>query len=36
MLKPEDIAACVVAVAKLPPRAVVPELVITPPHMMLG
>ena len=36
MLQPEDIAACVVAVAKLPPRAVVPELVITPPHMMLG
>ena len=33
MLQPEDIAACVVAVAKLPPRAVVPELVITPPHM---
>jgi len=36
MLQPEDIAACVVAVAKLPPRAVVPELVITPPYMMLG
>jgi len=36
MLQPEDIAACVVAVAKLPPRAVVTELVITPPHMMLG
>jgi len=36
MLQPEDIAACVVAVAKLPPRAVVPELVITPPHMMLS
>jgi NAD(P)-dependent dehydrogenase (short-subunit alcohol dehydrogenase family) len=36
MLQPEDIAACVVAVAKLPPRAVVPELVITPPHMMVG
>jgi len=36
MLQPEDIAACVVAIAKLPPRAVVPELVITPPHMMLG
>ena len=33
MLQPEDIAACVVTVAKLPPRAVVPELVITPPHM---
>ncbi len=33
MLQPEDIAACVVTIAKLPPRAVVPELVITPPHM---
>ncbi len=30
MLQPEDIAAMVVAVAKLPPRAVVPEMVITP------
>ncbi len=30
MLLPEDIAAMVVAVAKLPPRALVPELVITP------
>jgi NAD(P)-dependent dehydrogenase (short-subunit alcohol dehydrogenase family) len=36
MLQPEDIAACVVTVAKLPPRAVVPELVITPPHMMIA
>jgi NAD(P)-dependent dehydrogenase (short-subunit alcohol dehydrogenase family) len=36
MLQPEDIAACVVTIAKLPARAVVPELVITPPHMMLG
>jgi len=36
MLQPEDIAACVVTVAKLPARAVVPELVITPPHMMVG
>jgi len=36
MLQPEDIAACVVAVAKFPPRAIVPELVITPPHMMVG
>jgi NAD(P)-dependent dehydrogenase (short-subunit alcohol dehydrogenase family) len=36
MLQPEDIAACVVTVAKLPSRAVVPELVITPPHMILG
>ncbi len=30
MLKPEDIASCVVTIAKLPARAVVPELVITP------
>ena len=30
MLKPEDIAACVVTIAKLPSRALVPELVITP------
>jgi len=30
MLQPEDIAACVVTIAKLPPRASVPELVITP------
>jgi NAD(P)-dependent dehydrogenase (short-subunit alcohol dehydrogenase family) len=36
MLQPEDIAACVVMIAKLPPRAVVPELVITPPHMMIA
>ena len=36
MLQPEDIAACVVMIAKLPSRAVVPELVITPPHMLLG
>jgi len=36
MLQPEDIAACVVTIAKLPPRAVVPELIITPPHMMVG
>jgi NAD(P)-dependent dehydrogenase (short-subunit alcohol dehydrogenase family) len=36
MLQPEDIAACVVAVAKLPDRAVVPELIITPPHMMIA
>jgi NAD(P)-dependent dehydrogenase (short-subunit alcohol dehydrogenase family) len=35
MLQPEDIAACVVTIAKLPPRAVVPELVITPPHMIV-
>ena len=36
MLQPEDIAACVVTIARLPARAVVPELIITPPHMMLG
>jgi len=30
MLDPDDIAALVVAVAKLPPRALVPELVVTP------
>jgi NAD(P)-dependent dehydrogenase (short-subunit alcohol dehydrogenase family) len=35
MLQPEDIAACVLFVAKLPPRAVVPELVITPTHMLI-
>ena len=34
MLQPEDIAACVVMVAKLPQRAIVTELVITPKHMM--
>jgi NAD(P)-dependent dehydrogenase (short-subunit alcohol dehydrogenase family) len=36
MLQPEDIAACVVTIARLPARAVVPELIITPPHMMVG
>jgi NAD(P)-dependent dehydrogenase (short-subunit alcohol dehydrogenase family) len=36
MLQPEDIAACVVTVAKLPARAIVPELIITPPHMMIA
>jgi len=36
MLQPEDIAACVIMIAKLPARAVVPELVITPPHMIVG
>lgn len=34
MLQPEDIAACVVMVAKLPQRAIVPELIITPKSMM--
>jgi NADP-dependent 3-hydroxy acid dehydrogenase YdfG len=34
MLQPEDIAACVLMVAKLPQRAIVTELVITPKHMM--
>ena len=36
MLQPEDIAACVVTVAKLPARAIVPELIITPTHMMIA
>lgn len=35
MLQCEDIADMAVAVAKLPPRATVPELVITPRHMPL-
>jgi NADP-dependent 3-hydroxy acid dehydrogenase YdfG len=35
MLQPEDVADLVVAVAKLPPRATVPEIVITPRHMPL-
>jgi NAD(P)-dependent dehydrogenase (short-subunit alcohol dehydrogenase family) len=30
MLHPEDIAACVVAIAKLPPNVLVPELILTP------
>jgi len=30
MLKPEDVAACALTIAKLPPRALVPELIITP------
>lgn len=30
MLQPEDVAAMVVAIARLPERAIVPELVITP------
>jgi len=33
MLQPEDIADMVIAVAKLPARANVPEIVITPRHM---
>ena len=36
MVQPEDIASVVVTIANLPPRAVVPEIVITPPHMMVG
>jgi NADP-dependent 3-hydroxy acid dehydrogenase YdfG len=32
MVHPEDIAACVIAIAKLPPNVVVPELVITPSY----
>jgi NADP-dependent 3-hydroxy acid dehydrogenase YdfG len=35
MLQPEDIAHCVLMVAKLPPRAVVPELVVTAPYVIL-
>ena len=35
MLQPEDVAAMAIAVARLPPRAVVPEIVITPRHMPL-
>ncbi len=35
MLRPEDVGACVAAIAKLPPRAVVPELIITPPYMIV-
>jgi NADP-dependent 3-hydroxy acid dehydrogenase YdfG len=35
MLQPEDVAAMAVAVAKLPARATVPEIVITPRHMPL-
>ncbi|QDU92413.1 SDR family oxidoreductase [Lignipirellula cremea] len=35
MLQPEDVAACVMTVLTLPPRAVVPELIVTPPYMML-
>ncbi len=36
MLHPEDIAACVITIAKLPDRAVVTDLVITPPYMILS
>lgn len=36
MVQPEDIASVVLTIANLPPRAVVPEIVITPPHMMVG
>lgn len=32
-VQPEDIAAMAVAIARLPPRATVPEIVITPRHM---
>lgn len=32
MVHPEDIAACVIAIAKLPQHVVVPELVITPTY----
>ena len=30
MVHPENIGACVVAIAKLPPNVLVPELIITP------
>jgi NADP-dependent 3-hydroxy acid dehydrogenase YdfG len=30
MVHPEDIGACVVAIAKLPQHVIVPELIITP------
>lgn len=36
MLHPEDIAACVITIAKLPKRAVVTDLVITPPYLILS
>ena len=36
MLQPEDIAACAVLAAKMDPRAIVPEIVVTPRHMPLG
>lgn len=35
MLQPEDVAEMAIAVAKLPARATVPEIVITPRHMPL-
>ncbi len=35
MLQPEDVAASVLSILRLPPRAVVPELILTPPYMML-
>jgi NADP-dependent 3-hydroxy acid dehydrogenase YdfG len=36
MVQPEDIAACVITIAKLPGRAVVTDLVITPPYLILS
>jgi len=36
MLQPEDIAACVVTIAQLSPRALVPELTIVPPYQPWG
>ena len=36
MLQPSDIAAVAVLVAQLPPRATIPEVVITPRHMPLA
>jgi hypothetical protein len=32
MVHPDDIGHCVVALAKLPPNVMVPELVITPTY----
>jgi NADP-dependent 3-hydroxy acid dehydrogenase YdfG len=34
MLRPEDVAAAILFVALLPPRAAVPELVITPTNAL--
>lgn len=36
MIRPEDVADMAIAVAKLPPRATVPEVVITPRHMPIA
>ncbi len=36
MIQPEDVAAMAIAIAKLPSRATVPEVVITPRHMPIN